>query len=149
MSKVTGVIEAQSRNKQSILINEVWYRAFKVDQLKGAVKGDKVSFDEEVATKGDQTFHNIKGDVTIVDGASNGSAPRASSGGSAGASSGGASVGNRDRSIVRQNSLTQANALFRTVIGESGVESEDDMASMAQELIDVARLFEAYSMGEV
>jgi hypothetical protein len=62
-----------------------------------------------------------------------------------------------DRAIVRQNSITNATKLVMDSIGVAGAGSvtpaatfnEIDFESMAQKVIDIARMFEAYSCGDL
>ena len=57
-----------------------------------------------------------------------------------------------DRPIIRQNSLTQANALFATLAKEGFYGQVDQVFNSAKEaaaeVIELASLFEAYSSGE-
>ncbi len=142
MQKIKGTVEVVARNKKGVKIGESWYGAFKVAQLSGADAGDVVEFDSE--PKGD--FNNIKGNVTIVTKGSGGA--KEDTGTKSEGSSGG-SLTMRDRQIIRQNSLTQANTLLSTFysgsMGDQGATPEES----ANEVIAIARMFEAYSSGEI
>lgn len=159
-----GVIEAVARTGKAFKIGDDWFSVFHADQMAGAQKGDNVTFEYSVTNKGGKDFLNVEGDLNIDGEAPKQRAParqapaRQGSGPSgpparraAPASSGGSSApsGNdpRQRSIVRQNSLTQANALLAT-LGRAGLLGEPDTTDLATKAIALARLFEAYSMGE-
>lgn len=144
--KFSGEIEAVARNGKNFKIGEQWFSVFKAVQMNGAQKGDEVSFEYQEKDVGGTTFYNVQGNLTVTaSGGGGGSTSSASSGGggSGGRASGSEAV--RQRSIVRQNSLTQANALLASV----GVEFLD--LGSGQEviafLLDTAREFEAYSNG--
>lgn len=155
MSKVSGTISAVSRNGKGICIGDTWYNAYKAAQINGASKGDAVEFQVKEVEKGGTTFRNIEGDVRVVGSGNGGSSARNSSagGGSRGNGSGGDSDkmtkeewAKKDRMIVRQNALTQANALFRTMVGDSGQEGPAEQE--VDTIIEMAKLFEAYVTGE-
>lgn len=175
-TKFSGVIEARARNGKGLKIGEDWYTAYKATQVpEGIQKGDTVEFEYEEATKGGATFRNIKGDVKLVSagasddvGRSSGSGlgTRASAkGGDGRGSIDGDSFRRRsmkffpvpsndvDRPIIRQNSLTQANALFATLVKHNdtfGLDLSVQSATDAAEfLVEIARVFESYSSGEV
>lgn len=159
----SGVIEAVSRTGTTFKIGNDWYSVFSADQMAGAQKGDEIEFQYSVNNKGGKDFLNVQGDLTIVNeggggqsrpAPARGSADRPASARSSGArqapaarSGGGATEDTRQRSIVRQNSLTQANALFGS-LAKLGVIGETDLETAADEVIALARKFEAYSMLE-
>lgn len=161
----SGVIEAVARTQKSFKIGEDWFSVFNASDLNGAQAGDEVEFDYSINNRGGKDFLNVEGSVTIT---SEGTAqrrapapqrqrsggqsrPAPASRGAAGGRSAGAGVAPssdpRQRSIVRQNSLTQANALFAT-LGRAGLLGETDAATLAEEIVDTARIFEKYSMAE-
>lgn len=147
--KAQGTIEAVSRSGKQFKLegDERWFGAFRVAQLNRAEKGSTVSLEFEEVEKGGTTFYNVKGDVKLEEGgAVSRSAPSAGAAQSVAGDS-------RQQSIIRQNSLSQANALYRTIVGEAGDaeihQDPDELKAIAQELIDIARIFEAYSNGEV
>lgn len=162
----SGVIEAVARTQKSFKIGEDWFSVFNASDLNGAQAGDEVEFDYSINNRGGKDFLNVEGSVTITSEgtaqrrapapqrqqratpASRAPAARGAAGGrSAGASAGSPSSDPRQRSIVRQNSLTQANALFAT-LGRAGLLGETDAATLAEEIVDTARIFEKYSMAE-
>lgn len=155
--QASGVIEAVARTGKSFKIGDDWYGAFHAKQLKGAQKGDEVEFDYVEVVKGGATFNNIEGDVRFVgDDSERDSAPaRRSAAPARGGRSQGASsapskaVGDdpRQRSIVRQNSLTQANMVFST-LARAGLLGDIGPDELAEEVVRVARTFEQYSMVE-
>lgn len=145
-----GTIQTMARNGKAFkLDDEEWYSVFKPQQLAGAGVGDVVEFEYEEAHKGSQTFRNVKDNVRIVGGSSEraGSSSRSSdTPRSTSSSSGGGSADRRDRQIVRQNALTQANTLFRTVTGDGGLEVAAEQE--VETIIEMAKRFEAYVFGE-
>lgn len=162
----SGVIEAVARTQKSFKIGEDWFSVFNASDLGGAQAGDEVEFEYSINTRGGKDFLNVEGSVTIKVEGSGGraqapqrqqrgapSSRRApASRGATGSRSAGASAGSptndpRQRSIVRQNSLTQANALFAT-LGRAGLLGDTDAATLAEEIVDTARIFEKYSMAE-
>lgn len=173
----SGTIDKVARNQGSFLIidngDELWFSVgYNPGGLNGAQVGDEVEFEYEEKHVGGKTFNNVKSEVTIVgEGAGDRPAPRqqAPRGGGRGApqrqaaagrqapaqgrqqASGGGGDDPRQRSIVRQNSLTQANALLATLArtGDFQGPGAGNEAAAAELVIEVARLFEAYSMGEV
>lgn len=156
--QASGVIEAVARTGKSFKIGDDWYGAFHAKQLNGAQKGDEVEFDYVEVNKGGATFLNVEGDVTIVgadDSERSAPAPRRSAAPAGRSASRGASsapskaVGDdpRQRSIVRQNSLTQANALFAT-LSRAGLLGDVDPDTLAEDVVRIARTFEQYSMVE-
>ena len=153
MPNMTGVVEATARSGKALKIGEDWYSAFTASSLNGAKAGDNVSFMYTVTNKAGTEYKNIKGAVSIKDG---GEAPAAASGGAkAPAASSGWSKGGRsfpvgpldpERSIIRQNALTQANKMLEDLwIGESSADDE----THAFRVIKVARIFESYSAGDL
>lgn len=177
--KGSGVIDAVARNGKSFKIGEDWFSVYKAQELGGAQKGDEVSFEYVTVSKGGASFNNVKGNVTIKSKGASEEQGQQSSGGAR--SSGGTArrggdgsdgaVGydgdqfrkrsmkhfpvpktDVDRPIIRQNSLTQANALFATLVKEGFYGQADQVFTSAKEaaaeVIDLASLFEAYSSGE-
>lgn len=158
MEQMQGIIEAVARSGTSFKLegDPGWFGVFRASQMNGAQKGDSVSFSFEAVNKGGKEFLNVKGNVSI-EGESGGrevparrnappsgrSAPRSAPT----ASSNAPKDDPRQRSIVRQNSLTQANALYAT-LGRAGLLGEGRAEELALEIIEVAKLFETYSMVE-
>lgn len=150
MAIKSGVVEAMARSGKGMKIDGEWYSGFTAGVLNGAKVGDNVSFTYTETTKEGTTYKNIKGSVSISDGptASEAGVPvRAAS--SSGWSKGGRSfpVGPLDpeRSIIRQNALTQANKMLENANTEGTV----DFTDMAYQVIEIARIFESYSAGDM
>ena len=64
----SGKIERMGGNGKSFLLQEFegkWFGAFNVTQLSGGDVGDEVSFAYTSVEKGDRTFNNINGNITI------------------------------------------------------------------------------------
>lgn len=152
-----GVIEAVARNGKAFKIGEDWFSVYKVGQLNEAKKGDEVEFDYIEKKVGGAVFLNVEGDVTILNEGAEEEKP-AARGRSSGPSSKPApkretrattseSPDQRQRSIVRQNSLTQANSLLETM-ARAGTLGDGGPEELAELVIELARVFEKYSMVE-
>lgn len=170
-----GVVEAVARNNKAFKLEGEadWFTVYRASQLNGAQKGDSVSFEFDEKVSGGKTFLNVQGDVEVSEGkrssgrssGSGGSERRSGSGRGRGdaADSGGSSAyvtdrgfkiptfpvpaDHPDRSIIRQNSLTQANAILATM-ARGGLLGDMDADGLVEEAIRLARSFEAYSTGE-
>ena len=134
MALVTGVVGWSGKNKfgkfsLKLEDNDTWYNS--QYEIK-ASKGDTVEFDDA----GKKYVNKLR----VIGG---GSAPSSSGAGST-ASAGGTS--NRDRSIIRQNSLAHATALMRSSITAEDPRTWDNVAD---DVIELARKFEAYSSGDL
>lgn len=144
MSVVKGVVEAKSNkyDKYSILVNGNWYSSkYEIR----AEKGDTVEFDDG----GDGKKYARK--VRVVSEAGSGESTSSNSGNSR---TPGFPVGvdTKDRSIVRQNSLSHA---VQMVIGmtipapyDSWEEREEATKLFATLIVETARIFEDYSSGD-
>lgn len=141
MATVTGTVEGFNTKfgKYSVLVNGTWYGTKEEWAKVKPVKGDVVEFDDG----GAKYTKNMK----IVT-AGGGSAP---SGGGAAKSGGGYSRGtfpigleDGQRSIIRQNALTNARELVSKTVGESF-----DPTATVELIIDIAREFEAYTAGDI
>lgn len=162
----SGVIEAVARTQKSFKIGEDWFSVFNASDLNGAQAGDEVEFDYSINNRGGKDFLNVEGSVTITSEgtaqrrapapqrqqratpASRAPAARGAAGGrSAGASAGSPSSDPRQRSIVRQNSLTQANALYAT-LSKAGLLGDQGVEDAVAEVIGMAKEFERFSMVE-
>ena len=130
MAEVVGVVEGISTkfNKWSILVNGTWYGTKEEWKPKVAVnKGDTVVFDDG----GGKFIKRLK----VVSG---GYSHTVTSSPAKEESVVGAVKISRDRCIIRQNSITNA---VNFLSGKKEVTPEN--------VIDVARLFEAYSSGDL
>lgn len=139
-------VEAKARTGKSIKVGDDWYGAFSASQLDGVEKGDTVSFTYTVAEKGGREYKNIKGNVKKEAGAS--TPVSASSGGGGGRSKWVEKEFpvpplHPDRSIIRQNSLTHACKVIEMSLDDT-VPSDETAARV----VEIARIFEAYSTGE-
>jgi uncharacterized protein YdaT len=170
-----GVVEVKTRNGKSIKIGENWYSAFKAVELNAVEVGDEVAFEYIEKESGGTTFLNIKGDVKVVGKGEKQEAQQSAGnrGGSQGRStrSGGdgtdGAVGydgdqfrkrsmknypvsktDVDRPIIRQNSLTQANALFASLAKLEALPPALEPEQYADLVIELAARFERYSTGE-
>lgn len=138
MSEVNGVVEAVRKDGKGLCVDGQWYSSF--NPIAGVSRGDTVSF--TYAEKG--SFKNIKG--TVRGGTGGSAAPAAASAAPAGRKFGGFPIDVKDgqRSIIRQNALTNARELVSSVTGAKKVDE-----AMVAEIIAVARKFEAYSTGDL
>lgn len=161
-----GVVVARARSGKGLAFNidgeDVWFNAQSEDQIpEGATKGALVAFEYSTSRKGTRTFNNIEGDVEVVEeadskpsrGGGGGGKPYNRSGGSSSnagyrkAPAGGGDKPSKDewdakdRRIVRQNALSQANALLRTQLEFSPQEAAEPTP---EALIAIARIFEEY-----
>lgn len=141
MAQVTGVVAAMSNkyDKFSVCVDDVWYSSkFEIP----CSRGDTVTFDN-----GDKKW--CRG-LKVVS-AGGGGAP-APSGGTTSAAPSAAhkpafpiGIDTKDRSIVRQNSLTHATNLYiKTMVGDGTLPTEED----AIKIVELARIFEDYSSGD-
>lgn len=118
-------IKSQRKDRKGIQGDDgTWYSSF--DPLPDTNKGDVVILKgyKEV-TKGDRTYHNIKGFEVV-------SSSYTAKGQSAPASSGGGSGVGRDEVIVRQNALTNASNLIANGIFKA--KTADDVLALMEKL---------------
>lgn len=166
----SGVIDKIARNQGSFLIidngDELWFSVtYAPGGINGAQVGDEVEFEYEEKKAGGKTFNNVKTEVVIVgEGGGEREAPqrpqraaparreapsRQAPAQRQAPARGAGGDDPRQRSIVRQNSLTQANALLATLVREGSVtlaDADTNPAQVAEIVVEVARVFEAYSM---
>lgn len=151
-----GVVEAVKRDNKALNIGGEWYSSFQA--FSGINRGDVVSF--EYAVKGQ--WKNIRGAIEIhtggqVDGQVPASQPSAASqdlpphymiarGYMNKVQVFPIPVDHPDRAIVRQNSVTNATAL---VVGMGYAPDETDVMDRAQEVLEIAVVFEKYSTGQL
>lgn len=170
----SGEIDKIARNQGSFLIidngDELWFSVtYAPGGINGAQVGDEVEFEYEEKKSGGKVFNNVKSKVTIVgEGAGDREAPPARAPArqaptrpapnragpparqqAPARQSGGDDP--RQKSIVRQNSLTQANALLASLSKQEegvadGFSIPSDPLEAAELVVEVARVFEAYSM---
>jgi hypothetical protein len=145
MSTVNGVVKAKSANKFGfgIMVNDKWYNSkYEIN----VEKGDEVEFDD-----GGKSYVR---DIKVTKG-SGGSAVTA---GSTMASKGSGGTGyargafpipanDGSRAIVRQNSITNAVALFNHLEHDKFELSK--VEDLAYSVINIARIFEKYSSGDL
>lgn len=156
MTVMKGVIEAMSRDGKRFKLEEdgKWYSAFSAAQMGKAARGDSVVFSyTSKANPAGDPFLNVKGNVDVVNepfpvAGSGPIAPAPKNTGSASGKWAGRQfpVGPLDpeRSIIRQNSLTQANSMLGWIAS-----LPTDADELADVVIEVARKFEAYSAGDL
>jgi len=141
MATVSGVVEAVSTKfgKFSILVNGKWYATKEEWAKVKPNKGESVTFDD-----GGKNY--LKALMVKRD---EGSSPTATAGG--GSKGGGRSYGkfpidplDGQRSIIRQNAVTNANAFLSTLVSSG---KTDDVE--VSDLLDIARQIEAYTAGDL
>jgi hypothetical protein len=140
MQTVTGKVESMRQDRKGIKVNGEWYAAFASSQLKGIEWKDEVTFQVATTEKNGKTYKNIKGDVEKAGGGSSTTAPSASPAVMAAAAVWPQPVDARSRSIIRQNSMSNA-VKYAAAFMQDGGASPDDVVA-------VARVFEAYCTGE-
>jgi hypothetical protein len=144
-----------ARSGKAVKIGENWYSAFSASSLNGAKVGDDVSFVYTETTKEGTTYRNIKGSVKInsgsapAAGASEGTPARATASYSKGGRSFPVGPLDPERSIIRQNSLTQANSAVSTYINAMPIGGSKSLSEFVDGIIEIARKFEAYSAGDL
>lgn len=165
----TGTISLMARSGKAFTLegdDKSWFSVYKAVQLQGAQVGDEVEFEFEAVTKGGAEFLNVQGNVTILGEGSEpaparrapparrGAAPAAraprtarSEASEAPSGGGDSREDKRQRMIVRQNSLTQANALLHSM-AVAGLLGEGAPEELAAQLIELAKQFETFSMLE-
>jgi len=147
MAKVKGTVTNQNNNygKWSIQVNGTWYSTKEEWADVKPVKGDEVEFDD-----GGAKF--MKYAKVLSSGSPTASAaPSSASGGAAKSafSRGSFPIALEDgqRSIIRQNALTNARELVGlTIDSKKGIE---DPSSTIALIIEIAREFEAYTAGDI
>lgn len=132
MTMVSGTVEQKSPNGKGLKIQGAWFNTGKPELTAGIEPGMNV----EIKTSNGK-FFNTK--PTVVGGAA---APTggASGGGGYQAPKSDLKI-SKDRCIVRQNALAHATRLATAEIATGG-------SMLAELIIEEARKFEAYSMGD-
>lgn len=132
MANVNGVVEATSNKfgKFSVMVGGVWY-ATKEEWAPNPrpSKGDVIEFDDG----GGKYLKKCR----IVSGG--GSTP----------SAGGRESSDRQSSIVRQNALTNAVAVWNTIHDFEGLQPQPSDADVVSRIIQIARGFEFYTSGNL
>ena len=144
MSNVTGIVKAKSANKFGfgIMVNDKWYNSkYEIT----CNKGDEVSFDD-----GGKAY--VK-DLSIVSAGKGAAAVSTASAAGKAVAGGGYSRGvfpvpgnDGSRSIIRQNSITNATVPVTTMISNKMIKESDSLVST---IIGIAREFEKYSSGDI
>lgn len=146
MATYTGYVQEIKDGKRLKMDDGNWYGAFSASQCSGIAVGDYVSFSYQTTPpKPDgRTFNNIKGNVR-KDTSKAPAAPAAKpAAGGYGQKVFPVPALHGDRSIIRQNSLGHAvEIVIHTCPG--GVSYEE----LAEKAIEIARMFEAYSAGDL
>lgn len=144
MTTITGIVKAKSANKfgYGIMVDEKWYNSkYEIP----CNKGDEVSFDD-----GGKAY--VKDLKVISAGSGSAGVATASAAGKAvsgyGYSRGVFPIPANDgsRSIVRQNSVTNATNLVSAMIAKGLIKEGDSVVST---IISMARDFEKYSSGDL
>lgn len=159
MAIKTGVVEQMHESGKRFKLDDgEWYSAFSSSQVPSTVgMGVTVSFNYATVEKDDRKYNNVKGNVKVITGAaakevvSDGAHPATAYKPSGGSSKGSFPIPALDgqRSIIRQNSLTQANALMSTWTSPIDHAVYSTAEGMAEKVIELARMFEAYSAGDL
>lgn len=151
MPKLENVVVAsKSRDGRSIKIDDQWYKAFNSSQLSDVEWKDTINLTYNTREKAGVTYYNIQGAPEIIEKANGGGSPAPSSGGN---STPRVPDGfpipptHHSRSIVRQNSVTNAVNLF--VNTNDSIEGLADLDGVCEEILTIARKFEEYSCGDI
>lgn len=146
MATYTGYVQEIKDGKRLKMDDGNWYGAFSASQCSGIAVGDYVSFSYQTTPpKADgRTFNNIKGNVR-KDTSKAPAAPAAKpAAGGYGQKVFPVPALHGDRSIIRQNSLGHA---VEIVVHTYPVGGTPEGA--AEKAIELARMFEAYSAGDL
>ena len=148
--RAEGVIEALTKDGKGFLIDGQWYKCFTPAMMK-ATKGDFVSFSYKQVEKDGRTYNNVSG---VVSDSGNGSGPTSNTGTVSKVSGATQSVQRdplmlpvlltRERAIIRQSSLAQA-----VNYGNCGEGTQANKVMSVDDIIRVAREFEAYASGDL
>lgn len=150
MTTYTGYVQEIKDGKRLKMDDGNWYGAFSASQCSGIAVGDYVSFSYQTTPpKPDgRTFNNIKGNVRKEASKAPAAAPAASEAkpayGGYGQKVFPVPALHGDRSIIRQNSLGHAVDIVVNTYKE-GASAEE----IAEKAIEIARIFEAYSSGDL
>lgn len=150
MTTYTGYVQEIKDGKRLKMDDGNWYGAFSASQCSGIAVGDYVSFSYQTTPpKPDgRTFNNIKGNVRKDASKAPAAAPAASASKPAAGGYGQkvfpVPALHGDRSIIRQNSLARAVEIV-TFVGNPSYPAEE----LAEKAIEIARVFEAYSSGDL
>ena len=160
MNKISGVVESKRRDGKAIQVEGKWFSIFMGDALDSVNKGDYVEFmyTEKANPAGGDSYKNIKGSVTKKTPPASTPMSAFPTASAAGARASGGFVPKEfpvpplhpDRSIIRQNSLSHATELVQwSGMSTSAASDEERDDCMAARVIRMARMFEAYSTGEL
>jgi len=138
MSTITGVVQAKSQDGKRIKVNDTWYSVYSASTLTGINAGDDISF--SFVQKGQ--WNNISGKVTVN---TKGNYTETENVKINNSKVGSISL-DRDRTIARQNALTNARELFIATIPANEVVS--DLEEVAEKIINIAYKFENYTTGD-
>lgn len=145
MTTVTGTVKAKSTNKfgYGIMVNDKWYNSKEAIPCN---KGDEVEFDDG----GKAYVRSLKVTKATDTSAVSSSSPVASKGSTGASFNRGVfpiPANDGSRSIVRQNSLTNALKYAECFFPKLGTGERAD--SYVWAIIDIARQFEKYSSGDI
>ena len=145
-----GKVTAMRRDRKGLQLDDGnWYSSF--NAIGSDVnKGDEVSF--TYVAKG--RFNNIQGDIKVTGGSTGGTSP-GPAGQEAPRRGGGFNRGkfpidplDGQRSIIRQNAVSQARELFLAITPESKL-TKMDKTAVVDEVLSLARMVEAYTSGDL
>ena len=147
MAIVKGTVEAYNTkfDKYSILVDGTWYST-KIEWAKvKPVKGDVVEFDDG----GGKYTKNLKITSKGGESAPSASAPATGRYGSKFP----IAPDDGQRSIIRQNALTNAREFYTTVLcrsaGDTGCLEEEALSSHVEKILFIARQFEMHTAGDI
>lgn len=152
--RISGTVNKAARNGKSFTLEghfddgeEIWYSAFDASQVGEISRGAEVEFECKVNKKGDRTYHNIQKNVIIHNPGSGqpAAAPASAGGRKASAAKPGAIPIDRERCIVRQNSVGVAAQLMQSM---TFADAGQDIDVMGDCLLELAKRIEAHTSGD-
>lgn len=149
---ISGVVDSKRRDGKGIKIGDDWYSVMFASVLNEVNKGDFVEV--EYTTKPSPSGGDYRNIKSVKKSMAPASRPMTAGGAPAGTyTAAGARtfpVGafSPERSIIRQNSLAHAINLFDNIPIDN-FDTFDTAAEAAEAIIAVARVFEAYSAGDL
>lgn len=154
--RINGVVNKAARNGKSFTLDghyddnneEIWYSAFSADQVGEISRGAEVEFECKQNNKNGRTFYNIQKNVRVHNPGNGGAVTAPATSGGDGltraAPKPGAIPIDRERCIVRQNSVNVAAQVMQSMVFSENVSAED----MVQTLLYVANEIEAHTSGD-
>jgi hypothetical protein len=152
--KVSGIIKLKARHGKAFTLDghigddgqDIWYTAFEASQIGEVQSGAEVEFEVKINKKGDRTYHNIQKNIRVHNPGSGGgsSTGPVASGGARSTAKPGAIAIDRERCIVRQNSVNVAAQAMQSMLFSESDTTED----MVRTLLTIAKEIEDHTSGD-